>query len=298
MSTYEVAASKMLDRIVAGDVGEVMQIACHELPPDLPMMTWSMANRLRAILQVLAEGGMGEIGVWNMMTAASWRRQGRGIMSAENRERVHAETGFATAPVFLLKPVTKKVVVEDEDGAEAAIVVVVGFESQHGGNCEWPATATYSFDKGNPNQGLVLNPPQREFHLSHIATAWGITVTTSFLEEVAAYGRTNGKDYIRLATDDEHVFFHELVHVAHARHLEALGKGIRDVDVDYREWVAEIGATVLANHFGLDYSGTARKYLMTHFSKWVAQGEKGWADRVAKITADIGASLSMIMEAQ
>ena len=85
-----------------------------------------------------------------------------------------------------------------------------------------------------------------DFPLKNVADAWGIDVAgRPYVGGYLGYF-SHSQDAIRVCTDDEKVFLHELTHAAHNRLLKGKGSALKGGQHASQEIVAELGAAVLA----------------------------------------------------
>jgi antirestriction protein ArdC len=97
---------------------------------------------------------------------------------------------------------------------------------------------------------------------------------------------TPARDHIRLGDHDPMTFWHELAHAVHTRITE----DISTVSQARRETIAELTAAVIAEMYGLDYSGNCWRYIE-------AYNAQDPLAAIAKALGDIEKILSVIENA-
>jgi hypothetical protein len=216
-----------LKRFEEGDFSTIAEIALLKRNTDIPFDRWSFSNKVIAWAQS---------GTLDCRGYRQWEQVGRRVKKGSRA-------------VYILAPLITKI--EDEETGET-------FNKCYG----FKGVPIFSVNdtEGDPiDYGYEdVEPPP----LIEVAKAFDLDVTYEPL--IGAYGAANLKTgNIRLATAEEQVFFHELVHAIRVKG----GMEIKD-EKDYarEEVIAEFGATVLAEMYGKDISGHAIKYIK-HYSE-------------------------------
>lgn len=219
------AVQSVIENINSGKEFQVKQIAL--IPNDgHPARHWSFMNRFLAT--VLTGSPM-------CMGYRQWEKFG-----------YHVKKGAKGG--FILVPLLKKIA-EDEESGEP-IKQLVGFKSV----IVFPPSAV------EPIQGVEQVDfeyhPQQMPPLAEIADWLNIKI---IWEKGEAYGSTDGKSYIKLATENPGVFFHELAHVVDGKINKKL-KGGQHVD---QEIVAEWSAAALTQLYApqVEYMGETIQYI-------------------------------------
>lgn len=217
-------AQKSLDKLVArfqsGDIGEIRAIARIKLDPDAPANRWTIRNRLLAYLQ------SGEL---DCRTFLQWKAVGRKV------------TGSA---VYILRPVT----VLDQAHLEKT-----GEKRRFPVAFKGLAVHPVSVTEGEP---LPSYEPSELPPLADVAKRLGVKVDYLPVPPDRLGDYTPGANRIRLGTESEEVFWHELAHAVHDQ-IDGL-KG----DKIHKETVAEFVAAVVADLYGYeDLSGSAWHYI-------------------------------------
>ena len=217
-----------LKRFEEGDFSTIAEIALLKRKGDIPFDKWSFSNKI-----------------------ISWAQSGtmdcRGYRQWEQANR---KVKKGSRALYILAPLITKI--EDEETGEK-------FNRCFG----FKAVPVFSV---NDTEGEPIDYGYEEVEpppLIEVAKAFDLDVTYEPL--LGAYGSANLKTgNIRLATAEEQVFFHELVHAVRIKsgHMEINDKH----DYAREEVIAEFGATVLAEMYGKDISGHAAKYIK-HYSE-------------------------------
>ncbi|MFQ5702043.1 MAG: M48 family peptidase, partial [Acidobacteriota bacterium] len=154
--------------------------------------------------------------------------------------------------IYILGPslVTATREVENENGkmVEEKVQRLLGFHAI--------PVFRYEDTEGDELEYQRIPPPP----LAEVAEAWGVDV--KFIPGGNGYfgAYSPNSEAIRLATEDEDVFYHELAHAAHGRILKRNGdklKGGQHVD---QEIIAEISAAILARLYGCRTPSEGRSF--------------------------------------
>jgi len=259
MRTTE-SARRELHRIVelfeTGKVGEA--IAHVAIPqPDTPGSKWSYGNRLLVFLSGTADA----------RGFQQWKAAGR-------RVKKGSKAVYILAPTIIRKK-------DEETGERTDKEICIGFRAV-------PVFRVEDTD-GDP---LPTCAPTKPPPLADVAAIWNID--TGYIPYNGTYwgffATRDSKDYIRLATHEEGVFFHELAHAAHKRLDGELKGGQRP----QQEIIAELTATVLMRLYGLQTDGTeARSY--EYVKTYAEKTKKDLGQACLKVIDTVGKVLDLIL---
>ncbi len=214
----------ILDRFQSGDIPRAVALSSFPIP-DVPSQKWSLMNRL---VMYFAD-------TQDARGFRQWQEVGR-----------HVKKGAKA--FYILAPRLKKE--EDEKTGEEAMVLK-GF-------------MTAPVFRAEDTEGDPLEYEQMELPklpIEDIVEKWGLTVKAvpGNLRYLGCY-RSQDKE-IRLASEEETVFFHELAHAAHDR----VHRNIKDIPTWKKEVIAEFSAAVLAEMAGRTSNlGQNYRYIETY----------------------------------
>jgi antirestriction protein ArdC len=242
----------VVDEIQNGaDLPGTLHMTLFRLPADIPMMQWSTGNRVTAALH----------GTQDARGYRQWQQVGRQVKRGAKA-------------IHILAPKTRKTTTTytDEHGIEheQEEYAVVGFRAV--------AVFRYEDTEGAelPYRNQYVQPA--DLPLIDVAHAMGIDVHSSFTHhgELGAYN--HGSDSIRLCTDDEQTFLHELSHAVDHR-LGNLGD-----DPELNEVTAELAGSALARLYGADPNlKMTRSYIQRHAGTTAGQTIMKAIERVQAI---------------
>ncbi|HUX76669.1 MAG TPA: ArdC-like ssDNA-binding domain-containing protein [Anaerolineae bacterium] len=258
------ALQEVKERLVSGDVGELVRMAIIARHPDdkMPSSEWSFNNRLLVLFQTMLMGKL----TMDCRGYRQWQETGRQVQKGSKA-------------VYILVPIVRY---EKDEVGEIEM-------DEHGNKkISWLSFKAVSVfpDWETKGDGLPKfdYTPAKPPPLAGIAERFGIAVEY-VPEMVGAYGNTtvNGK-VIALGSHEPRVFFHELGHAVHARIAGNL-KGGQDPE---QEAAAEFTAAVLGAMYGYDYTGNARDYI-AGYNGDVEKAVSGVLGTVEKILSAIEA---------
>ena len=244
----------------------VKAAASATFPPcDMPASKWTMRNRWLAVMQS---------GEMDCRGFRQWENAGRKVKKG-------AKAIFILAPILIPKKVNG-VPVKVNGKTEMMCIGFKGIPMHPADNTEGKA-----LEYENPE--IVNAMP-----LINVAKAWEIDVAgRPFVGGYLGYF-SDSKEAIRLCSDDEKVFWHELTHAAHARLHKANGKALKGGQHADQEIVAELGAAVLARLYGhqIDVRQDSYEYI-----KRYAQSEnKDVLDACLSVLTETAKVVSLIMD--
>ena len=245
----------------------VSAAASATFPPcDMPASKWTMRNRWLAVMQS---------GEMDCRGFRQWEKVGRKVKKG-------AQAIFILAPILI--PVKKNgVLVKDKQGKTQ--MMCIGFK----GIPMHPADNTEGDPLEYENPEIINTMP-----LKTVADAWGINVAgRPFVGGYLGYF-SNSQDAIRVCTDDEKVFLHELTHAAHNRLLKGKGSALKGGQHASQEIVAELGAAVLARLYG--QSLDVRKDSYEYIKRYAASENKDVLDACLGVLTETAKVISLIMD--
>lgn len=213
----------------AGDLSAVVKMARINLPEDAPARKWSFTN------QVLA---MAQTDSLDNRTYKQWKAVGRQVQKG-------SFGGFIIYPRM----------VPDKDSDEEGKMKLIGFGTT--------SVFAYHDTEGEeiPEYSMKDMPP-----LIEVAHKFGVDIGYEPMIGALGYCTLDAKN-IRLATPDEHVFFHELAHAAHKQVKNNRDEEMVGGQDAHQETVADLTACVLMEMFGLrDDTGNTWKYI-SHYNE-------------------------------
>src|SRR5512139_1582913 len=247
------ALESIVKRFKKGDIPAAIAFSIFPIP-NIPASRWSLLNR---ILMFLA-------GTSDARGFRQWQEVGRYVKKGSKAFTI-------LAPRFIKK--------QTEDQQEAK-TILVGFL----------AVPVFRVEdtEGKPLDYQKIELP--ELPLMEVAREWGISVKAIPGNHRYFGYFSQDKREIALATEEECVFFHELVHAAHQRVLGELKRG-----QDWKqEIVAELGAAVLckvvgktSKHLGNSYRYIEKYTKSANLTPW--QG-------CMRVMSDTEKVLSLIMD--
>lgn len=218
-------AQKSLDKVIAqfqsGDLSPITRAIRIQLDPDAPAAKWSLSNRVLAFVQT------GEL---DCRGYKQWKQAGRQVKKG-------SFAGYILTPRMVKK--------ENEDGEKESRLI--GFVSV-------PVFASTDTDGDEP---LPDYTPAELPPLTEVAERLGVSVEYLPISPDRLGDFNRIKQHIRLGTEDQAVFFHELAHSAHHQTDEDYAKA----STEEKETIAEFTAAVLSNLYGVDHSGNAWDYI-------------------------------------
>ncbi len=222
----QASLEKVIAKFQTGDLSPITKVARIRLAEDAPASNWSFSNRVLAFIQT------GEL---DCRGYRQWQ--------AANR---YVKKGSRAAFILFPRTVQK----EKEDGETYS--QLIGF----GTTPVFPLSATEG-DEPMPDYTPTELPP-----LADVAQQLGIEVHYQPLPPDRLGDCTTDGQSIRLGTQTESAFFHELAHAAHARINGGRLKGKQDT---HQETVAEFTAAVLMELYGYrDHTGDAWNYIKSY----------------------------------
>ncbi|MBI3129502.1 MAG: M48 family peptidase [Candidatus Tectomicrobia bacterium] len=278
-SKSQLHAQDALNGIVAAFArGEVPAILARTLikDPGIPSAKWSLCNQ---ILCALA-------GTEDARGFRQWKAAGRHVKKG-------AKAFHILAPRMVKVPVKSggHFSHDGPDGfpADDAEFIETGpaeYREAFAGRFFAAPVFRLEDTEGEP---LAYLPPVAP-PLAEVAEAWGVRVSYLGCMEGAAGSCTVDGREIRLATQDEDVFFHELAHAADARLRGRLTPG-QHVD---QEVAAEMAAAVLSRLYGVQLGNEGRAY--DYIAKY-AGGKKAVVPTIFRAMKRIRAILGEILAA-
>jgi len=225
---------------------------------EIPSDKWSTLNRLI----MMAHGTADARG------SKAWWKAGRKVMKASHF--------CIIAPKIIYVKTDEK----DEDGNYIKISKCIGFYPI----AVWPVEKT---------EGKEIDyKPDREmpeFFGKEIAEKWGIKVSQGFNNPSYYAYFSPDKDEIKMATDNQQTFFHELAHAAEKK-LNGSVKAGQDA---MQEIVAEFSASVLMRMFGLK-AGTKNTY--DYIKRYAYEKDKEVIESVIPLISRISKVVNLILE--
>lgn len=235
---------------------------------DMPSSNWTLRNRWLAMFQT------GEI---DCRGFRQWKQVGRNVKKG-------TAAAFILAPIMI--PLKRDgVVVKDKQGKNRMICIGFKNVAVHSVN----DTDGKALDYNNPE---VINA----MPLKAVADAWGIDVAgRPFVGGYFGF-YSPGQDAIRVCTDDERVFFHELTHAAHQRLHKSSdkSKGLKGGQDPAQEIIAELGASVLARLYGKEMS--VRKDSYNYIKAYADEQGKDVLDACLGVLSETAKVISLIMD--
>lgn len=204
------------------------RLAMHIIPPDdRPCHKWSWLNRM-IVKAKRTEDARG---------FKQWNDIGRQIK------------GGSKAIHILLPNFVKKKEKDATTGQETTRDILLGFFRR--------PVFRVEDTTGKPVEYPIITPPTPP-PLLGVAKTWGIDIRYGgYLD--GGLGSANGTTgEIRLASHNDEVFFHELVHLASQKALKQKLKGGSDPK---QEVIAEFGAAILMRLYGIKGEGNAYDYI-------------------------------------
>jgi len=193
---------------------------------DKPMSNWSLGNQIITYMQ----------GTEDARTFNQWNKTGRLIKKG-------------TKAIYILGPINKKIqskIKGTNDYEE--IYILSGFKS-------------IPVFKIEDTYGPALKKyiPDKPLELKDVADKWNLKIVYDSSNH-GEYGSFSlHDDKIRLCTEDQTTFFHELAHKAHSK-LEKLKAG-QDPE---QEAIAQLVACTLGSMFGFDVKGYTYNYIASY----------------------------------
>lgn len=219
---------KVIDKFKTGDLSPIIQVARINLDPDAPAAKWSFSNKVLAFAQT---------GDLDCRGYRQWQAFGRQVKRG-------------SVAGFIFSPRTVKKTKKNGDGEDEEYRACIGFIPI----AVFPSSGTEGDTPLQDHKPAELPP------LADVARRLGIELTWQPLPPDRLGDCLTDGSAIRLATDDEAVFFHELAHAAHA---ELNGEsGLKNGSKTQKETVAEFTSAVLMELYGIrDNSGNAWNYI-------------------------------------
>lgn len=226
----QVSINKVIEKFQTGDLSPISKVARIRLDQSAPAWNWSLSNKVLAFVQTEE---------FDCRAFGQWKNVGRNI-----------KRGSTAA--YILRPYTVKTIVED-NGEKQEKIICVGFSTIP----VFPASDTEGEGILQNYQPVELPPLYKVAKKFHILVKY-LPIAPDRLGDTQPDGSK-----IRLGTQDQSVFFHELAHAIHARIEGGLISG-QQTD---QETVAEFTSVVLMDFYGIrDNSGNAWRYI-SHYSK-------------------------------
>ena len=247
--------ANLMRKFQDGDSLELIAKSMFKRGIDIPSDSWSPLNRLI----MLAHGTMDARG------PKAWYKIGRKCQKASHF--------CIIAPKLWMKTD------EDENGKEIKIPILTGFKPI----CVWPIEGTEGKD--------VDYKADKDFPIfigKDVADKWELKITQGFENpDFYAYFSDTKKE-IKMATDSQQTFFHELSHAADKK----LRKNFKNGQDPAQEIVAEFSATVLMQMFGLK-AGTKNAY--EYIKVYAKQMDKDVEEAVVPLINRIGKVVDAIV---
>jgi len=230
---------------------------------DKPSNRWSLSNRLLMVKQ----------GSMDARTFNDWQKQGRFIKKGSRA-------------IYIFQPITADYCLKCSDKEiQNNYYFTYGIKTVQlwNGVCQQcgisksknPDDVLTLFVSAQPSpryryedttgKPLPIFKPTKKIPLLDIAKKMGIKVTfDEGAKNLNAYGYYNRNDKdIHLATTDETVFFHELIHAIDDR----LDKDFNIKSKPKKETIAQLGACVIARMYGIEIIGHTQKYIEMYIGK-------------------------------
>jgi len=222
---------------------------------DKPMSKWSLGNQLLVLIQKTEDA----------RTINQWCKVGR-----------HIKKG--SKAIYILRPNQKKIQVKNKDTNEYEDQFILnGFS----GLPIFKIQDTYG-------AGLKKYEPKNPLPLKDVADKWDLKVVydSSIHGEYGSFNATDNK--IRLCTEDQTTFFHELAHKAHSK-IETLKAG-QDPE---QETIAQLSACVLGSIYGFD----VKEYTFNYISSYVDSNDPKIVSKMClRVLSKVQKILMMILE--
>lgn len=225
----EVAFNAVVQKMQSGDLSDMIDVLDKRisLPDDAPARKWTYRNQLLAYTT-----SQGEL---DCRGYRQWQEVGRQV------PRGGGITAYILGPDLYKK--------ENEETGETEWHLY-GYHSIH--------VFPYSRTEGEPIEAYEVPeaPP-----LLDVAERIGLQVRWEPLLVELGHFKPHSKE-IAVGTHDVKTFFHEL---CHAGHQEVIGKELQGGQDLHQEAVAELGATVLMQYYGLgDRTGNCWEYIASY----------------------------------
>jgi len=224
-------------------------------PADIPMGKWSFTNRIITYLSGTADA----------RGYRQWKAAGRNVKKGSKA-------------IHIISPRMGK---KEENGEE--VLTVFGFT----------ATPVFKIEdtEGETPPEYAEDLPTELPILSEVARAWGID--PSYAPSNGSYGgyyrhRDDGPSEIVLCSEDESVWFHELVHAAHYR----VRPEAKELPSAFKEVVAELGAAALMHLYSREpHDGFSYEYIKA----WAAGSHKSPSKACLEAMKDTAEALTAII---
>jgi len=233
---------------------------------DIPASKWTLRNRWLAFMQ------SGEV---DNRGYGQWKKAGRNVKKG-------ATANYILAPIMVPKKVNGQVV-KGKDGKTE--MICIGFKGINVFSVE--DTEGKPLDYERPDD--IKNLP-----LIDVARSWQIDVATRpFIGGYKAFYSPE-KECIRLCTDSEKTFLHELTHAAHDRLYKSAGDKLKGGQHPTQEIVAELGAAVLARLYG--QKSEVRKDSYEYIQHYAREQDLDILDACLKVITETSRVVGLIIE--
>lgn len=194
---------------------------------DIPSDKWSLNNRMIMIM----------IGrTVDARNFNDWKAVGRSIRRGQKAFHIMAPSPYTITEI-------------DEETKQETKKTIMFYK----------AVPEFSIEQTEGREVKYVEEPKTILPLRKVAEKYGSKVKydRSFKGE---YGSTNGKD-IRLCSEDQDVFFHELIHLVEGKLYNDTTFVKGTAKYNEQELIAELGACVLAEIYGFDIKSRAFSYI-------------------------------------
>ncbi len=244
----------LLERFTDPDSLNFVSQAMFKRGIDIPSDSWSILNRLI----MMRRGSLDARG------PKAWFKIGRKVKKAGH--------------FCIIAPKIIKVKAENEN--EEDQTRCIGFYPI----AVWPVENTYGEDVE-----YDMDKPMPEFVGKELAESWGIEVTQGFKNpRYLGLYRGGKKKEIRMVTEDQQTFFHELVHAAEDR-LGSLKKDSKEE----KEIIADFASGILMNMFGLSYG---EKNVYDYIKMYADRKDRDVIDSVIPMISRVSKVVNYIMD--
>lgn len=220
-----------------------------------PLHKWSLGNQILVYLQKTTDA----------RTLNQWRKVGR-----------HIKKGSKC--IYILSPVNKKIESKNKETNEIeSMYILSGFK----GLPVFKYEDTYG-------AGLKKYEPNKQLKLKEVADKWNLKIEydSSLHGEFGSFSLLDNK--IRLCTEDQTTFFHELIHKAHSK-IETLKAG-QDPE---QETIAQLGACVLGLMYGFD----VKEYTFNYIASYVQSKDPQLVGKMClRVLSKVQKILNLILE--
>jgi hypothetical protein len=258
---YEKILKKIVEDFETGKVAANLGKAAYPCW-DVPCARWSFLNRILCAMNGTADA----------RGFLQWKQAGR-----FPRKGTH---GF-----FILSPIVKQKKGKEEGKDDC---FVAGFKT----------TSVHPLENTDGEPLEYQRFQAKELPLASVAKKWGIPIVPTpkiwGWTGVFETSRTaEGQEKIRICSEDEKVFFHELAHAAHKRHLSSKGEDILEISKTRREVVADLASEALVRIVGGTLARTAETF--AYIQAYSALEGKTAPAACLSVLAETGKVLELIL---